>query len=62
MGRALLILNLIAAPIFLVLGLKGYWEHSSRLYALTSLAVLIVAGVGIASVVERRTRRGDRAG
>jgi hypothetical protein len=46
-------LNLISGFIFLALGVKGYWDHQSRPYAVASLcAMLAVAAVG-AHLAER---------
>jgi Mn2+/Fe2+ NRAMP family transporter len=39
------LLNLVAAFVFLGLGLKGYWEDKSRWYAIGSLAVMCLLGV-----------------
>jgi hypothetical protein len=47
MPRWLWCLNLIAGLVFLGLGLKGYWDHKSRWYAIGSLlAMLALAAVG----------------
>ncbi|UCE47034.1 MAG: hypothetical protein JSW47_15670, partial [Phycisphaerales bacterium] len=41
--------NLVAGFLFLALGIKGYWDHESRPYAIGSLCVmLIVAAAGAA--------------
>lgn len=38
-------LNLVAALVFLLLGLKGYWDDASRWYAIGSLGVMLLAGI-----------------
>ena len=40
------LLNLLAGLVFVALGLKGYWDDPSRSYAVASLCVMLVAGVG----------------
>jgi Mn2+/Fe2+ NRAMP family transporter len=45
--RWLWLLNLLSGLVFLGLGLKGYWDHKSRWYAIGSLCVmLLLAAVG----------------
>jgi len=39
------LLNLVSAFVFLVLGLKGYWDHTSRWYAIGSLGGMLLLGV-----------------
>ncbi|MBT4866541.1 MAG: hypothetical protein HON53_15670, partial [Planctomycetaceae bacterium] len=41
----LLVLNLLSGLVFLVLGVKGYWDDQSRWYAIGSLLVMLMVGV-----------------
>ena len=41
----LTVLNVLAGLAFLGLGIKGYWDHSSRPYAIGSLCVMLLVGV-----------------
>ena len=51
--------NLVSGVVFLALGIKGYWDHESRPYALGSLcAMLVIATVG-AHLVGRRITQAD---
>ncbi len=45
--RWLWVINWLAAIVFVALGVKGYWDVSSRLYALTALLLIMSAGVAI---------------
>jgi len=53
----LLLLNLVSGVIFLVLGLKGYWDHQSRWPAISGLLGALVVSVIVAAIVERSQRR-----
>jgi len=55
--RWLWCLNLLSGFVFLGLGLKGYWDHSSRWYAIASLCVLLVLAAGAAYWMNRRNPR-----
>ncbi len=49
------LLNLVSGAVFIGLGLKGYWDHKSRWYAIGSLcAILLLAAVG-AHLISRWT-------
>jgi len=49
-------LNWIAAVIFVLLGLKGYWDHESRWLGLGGLTVVAVTAWLIALLLQRRWR------
>ena len=58
--RWLWLLNLVSGFVFLGLGLKGYWDHKSRWYAIGSLgAMLSLAAVG-AYLIGKWTARSDK--
>ena len=38
-------LNLVSALVFLLLGIKGYWDDTSRWYAIGSLFGMLVLGI-----------------
>jgi ABC-type multidrug transport system permease subunit len=40
----LLVLNLVSGVAFIALGLKGYWDHQSRWFAIGSLFGLLCCG------------------
>jgi len=50
-------LNVISGVVFLALGVKGYWDHESRGYAVTSMLVMLVAAVAIAAVMQSSISR-----
>ena len=56
--RWLMLLNLLAGVIFLCLGIKGYWDHESRWYAIGSMLSILAAGLIVSGVASRR-RRGE---
>ena len=41
----LILLNLVAGLVFVGLGLKGYWDHASRWYAIGGLCGMLLAGL-----------------
>ena len=53
----LLLLNLVSGAVFVALGLKGYWDAESGLFAFGSLGVLLVAGCLFATVARGRLGR-----
>ena len=57
MPRWLLALNLVSGAVFLLLGIKGYWDHESRVFAIGSLIALLGIGVLGAWVGGRRASR-----
>ncbi len=58
--RWLWLLNLVSGFVFLGLGLKGYWDHKSRWYAIGSLgAMLSLAAVG-AYLIGKWTASSDK--
>jgi hypothetical protein len=50
----LVLLNLLSGLVFLVLGLKGFWDHESRWYAIGSMLAILATGVVLAVVLSRR--------
>ncbi len=59
----LMLLNLVSFFVFLVLGVKGYWEHESREYALWSLPVMLgigVVGAALANFILTRPKTTGR--
>jgi hypothetical protein len=54
--RWLWCLNLLAGLVFLALGLKGFWDHSSRWYAIGSLLVMLALAAFVAYWIGRRTK------
>jgi hypothetical protein len=53
------LLNLVSGFLFLGLGIKGYWDHESRRYAICSLcAMLFIAAAG-AHLASRRIRKAE---
>ena len=60
--RWLWLLNLVSGVVFLGLGLKGFWDHKSRWYAIGSLcAMLSLAAVG-AYLIGKWTATSDKTG
>jgi tellurite resistance protein TehA-like permease len=57
--RWLWLFNVIAGLVFLALGIKGYWDHESRPYAIGSLCVMIVVGAVGATLAGRWITRAD---
>jgi len=45
--------NLVSGFVFLALGMKGYWDHESRPYAIGSLCVMLVVGAVGAALAGR---------
>jgi Mn2+/Fe2+ NRAMP family transporter len=54
------LLNLVSGVAFIVLGMKGYWEHESRWYAIGSLACMLAVGLVGAAVAGKNLGRGRR--
>jgi len=50
----LLLLNLLSGLVFLLLGLKGFWDHESRWYAIGSMLTILTTGIVLAVVLGRR--------
>ena len=59
--RWLWLLNLLSGAVFLGLGLKGYWDHKSRWYALGSLCVMLSLAALGAYLTGRWTAASDKA-
>lgn len=53
-------MNLGSAFIFLGLGVKGYWDHESRPYAIGSLCVMLTVAAAGAHLAARWTTSADR--
>ncbi len=54
--------NLVSGFVFLALGIKGYWDHESRPYALGSLcAMLVIAMVGAVLAGKRITQADEES-
>ena len=49
----LFLLNIVSALVFLVLGLKGYWDDKSRWWAIGGLAAMLGFGVLAAAIANR---------
>lgn len=47
------LLNLISGFVFIVLGLKGYWDHKSRWYAIGSLCAILSLAILVAYLINR---------
>jgi len=56
MSRWLLSLNLVSGVIFLVIGLKAYWDDKSRWFAICGMTVVIVVGLVGAWILGRVAR------
>ncbi|MEO1995106.1 MAG: Nramp family divalent metal transporter [Planctomycetaceae bacterium] len=50
----LVLLNLLSGLVFLLLGLKGFWDHESRWYAVGSMLSILATGVVLAVILSRR--------
>ncbi len=54
--------NAVSAAVFVLLGVKGYWDLPSRLYAAVALAAFMIAGMGTAAWFQRRVKPAHRNG
>ncbi len=53
------LLNLIAALVFIFVGIKGYWDDASRWYAIGTLVGLLLLGIALGYLLDGRTRFRD---
>ncbi len=54
------LLNLVAGLVFLGLGIKGYWDHKSRWYAIGSLCVMFALAAVGAHIVARQKKENEK--
>jgi hypothetical protein len=52
--------NLVSGFVFLGLGIKGYWDHESRPYAIGSLCIMLVVSAVGAHLVDRWIKRANK--